>query len=110
MPRAKGNTAARLDRARVSAVAVNVQLDRYPGLEERIVEFDCLPRVRCVIQTSAGQEGRGGVRRRSDVHASPTSIDQADEIGTTTLALNRIGGLWLAAIKANVGERGQGAP
>lgn len=65
--------------------------------------------MKLVVTARACQERGRGVMGRGDVHRRPTRVDQSDEIGTVALLLNRVGGVRLAPVKANVGEGSQRA-
>src|SRR5262249_26949463 len=110
MPRAEGYAVARIDRLAVATVRVDVQLDRNASFEQRVIKLDSLHGVRRVVFASAGEKRRRGIRGRGDIHpAGPSRIDQANEIGPATRLFDRIRRFRLAAVKADVRQRGQSA-
>src|SRR5215467_9633201 len=103
MPGPERDSVTRLDASGVAAARVNVQICAHSDLEEGIEEFDSLSRVERVINTRAGQKSRGRVLRRRNVHRRlPAGVYQADEIGTATLSLDRVGRGRLSAIEPDV--------
>src|SRR5262245_46765860 len=91
VPSAEGNAIAGVDGFAVTAMRIDVQLDRHADLEQGVVELDRLHRVRSVVFASAGQECRRCVFGSRDVHRPrPARINESDKIGPAALLLDRV--------------------
>jgi len=49
------------DAVAMSAVAINMKLDRNLGIEKGVVEIDCLPRVGCIVEAGGSEECGGAL-------------------------------------------------
>src|SRR5947209_8375451 len=107
MPGSKGDAFAVSDAASMPAVTVDKQIRGNIYLKERVVEVHRLFRMELVVAACAGEERRSGVFRSGDVHRRPARVHQAHKVGTAALPVDWVGGVGVAAIKPNIGQRGQ---